>query len=144
MSSRHANPPNPPDPSPHQYRAVTKATTDPDAHTKPGVAAVAERVKIEAVIRECDLLQALGRAAEAEPCWAVATGRFPALAAPHNELGNLHGRAGRCVCFGVLFAFVCVSLRLSPHLDTPPTHELNWSACITPPRPPFSLSHPLT
>ena len=126
-----------------QYRAVTTATSAPGAHTKPAVAAVAERVKVEALIRECDLLQALGRVVEAEPCWALATQRFPSLAgtpsllgrcpihalfsmpvstwvpsntyvtppssltpfaptcphtyhaAPHNELGNLHGRAGR-------------------------------------------------
>jgi hypothetical protein len=44
------------------------------------VAAVAERVKVEALIRECDLLQALGRVVEAEPCWALATQRFPSLA----------------------------------------------------------------
>jgi hypothetical protein len=63
-----------------QYRAVTTATSAPGAHTKPAVAAVAERVKVEALIRECDLLQALGRVVEAEPCWALATQRFPSLA----------------------------------------------------------------
>jgi hypothetical protein len=71
-----------------QYRAVTTATSAPGAHTKPAVAAVAERVKVEALIRECDLLQALGRVAEAEPCWALATQRFPSLAGTPSPLGR--------------------------------------------------------
>ena len=67
------------------------------------VGRVSERVRLESKIRECDLLQALGRPGEALACWEDGTGLFPLSDVIHNELGNLYGQAGmygpRCVCW---------------------------------------------
>ena len=49
---------------------------------------------MEAKIRECDLLQALDRMQEATLCWIQAIDLFPHEHVPHNELGNIYGRAG--------------------------------------------------
>ena len=77
-----------------QYRIVTAVTTDAERNKTASIAAVAERIKVEAKIRECDLLQALDRMQEATVCWLQAIGLFPNEHVPHNELGNIYGRAG--------------------------------------------------
>eukprot|EP01041_Mallomonas_annulata_P011823 gene11823-24788_t len=70
-----------------QYRTVSK-----DAVLHPGV--VEERIRTESKTRECDLLQALDRIADAVKCWAEAAAMFPNNALIYNELGNLQAKVG--------------------------------------------------
>ena len=58
---------------------------------------------MEAKIRECDLLQALDRMHEATLCWTQAITLFPQEHVPHNELGNIYGRAGELSCLVTIY-----------------------------------------
>jgi Tfp pilus assembly protein PilF len=73
----------------NQYRKVTLATKDPARGL-----VVSDQVREESKIRECDLLQAMGRASLAKECWLDGLSLFPGNDLMYNELGNLYGQGG--------------------------------------------------